>query len=413
MCGRFAQGVDLTDLPQQLGHVGDPTNQANTSENGSGATGATNDIRVDVGDHQWHLDTTAASKWHPSFNIAPTNSALILYADPNHKQSKDHYKIEMSSFGLVPFYLTPPADQSPEEQRKSFRKQQSRTFNCRSDTLTSKHSRVWNSAKNHHRCVIPAQGYFEWTTIKEEKVPHFVHYSHAPFIFLVGLYAHNAHFGDDMPQSTFTICTGPATSDDDNDISWLHRRKPILVEPGSEAWYKWLDPEVALADIEELVLNTKSNPAYKDIEIYRVGSAVGNTRSEGAKLIKPMEQGSISDFFTPKPEPEIGEQVKAEKGSGDANDAKYSSEKSRIKTEDKSDGDAADKTKVKRESADTKSSVKKEDNDDTSAQQQSSTSTPSRKRKQPSFDIANMVTTSPRQPRSPRQSSRRTRQKRQ
>lgn len=433
MCGRFAQGVSLDQLPQQLGHVATDTNSDNgaAAENHATTDAATDDIRVDVGDHQWHLNTADAHQWHPLYNIAPTNNALILYSDPEAKKP-DHYRLELSSFGLVPFYLKPAADQSADEQRKAFRRQQLRTFNCRSDTLTLKHLRVWNSVKNHHRCVIPAQGYFEWTTIKEEKVPHFVHYAHAPFIFLVGLYSHNVHYADDIPRLTFTICTGPAASDDNHDILWLHSRKPILIAPGLEAWYKWLNPELNLTDVQDVVLNTKDNAAYKNLEIYRVSSAVGNVRQDGAKLIKPVEQGSISDFFTSDPDAETGGKVKSESGSNDANDAKYSSDDApEVKDEDEtsrhddSERLTEEETKPNRQSnqKNAKKSrplVKTEDDDDYREQlalaSDSSGGLQSqyqlRKRKQPSLDIANMVTTSPREPRSPQKRTRRTRRKR-
>lgn len=45
----------------------------------------------------------------------------------------------------------------------------------------------------------------------------------------------------DQYLSTFTIITAPAAKGDEFDLSWLHTRKPMLIKPGSQEWFEWLN----------------------------------------------------------------------------------------------------------------------------------------------------------------------------
>lgn len=276
-------------------------------------TSSNNVYHSTVGGHTIDIDVNNAVNFRPSYNIAPTNSTVIIYmvktTDVDYK-----YVFESLKFGLVPFW-SKPSTSVPEEENawsilgKEIGTQESKYFNCRKETLQQS-SKIWNSCKKT-RCVVPIQGYFEWKKQNNEKIPHFVHDSKAPLMYLAGMYSHNYHYkqianinGEYL--STFTIVTGPAVKTDSKDISWLHSRKPIILKPGSKAWFDWLEPNDKWLDkLLDTSLNTKTNQGFTYIDAYPVSKDVGQTKNNGEYLLKRetkvKPQKSITLFFQSSP----------------------------------------------------------------------------------------------------------------
>ncbi|RLV94379.1 putative peptidase [Spathaspora sp. JA1] len=150
-----------------------------------------------------------------------------------------------------------------------------------------------------HRCVIPIQGYFEWLKSRNAKVPYYVHSTSSDLIYLAGFYSHNYNYPGDDYISSFTIITAPALKTDTNDISWLHDRKPVFLQPGSKEWKDWLDPNKPWDDsMIETCLESAANKAYVHIEGYPVSDKVGVPSNKGEDVTKRVNsQASISSFF--------------------------------------------------------------------------------------------------------------------
>lgn len=182
---------------------------------------------------------------------------------------------------------------------------QAKYFNCRKETISQART-MWATARKT-RCVVPAQGYFEWKKDKSEKTPYFVHLASSPLIYFAGLYSHNHNYDehDIVPKdlgyfSSFAILTGPGTGKGSNDLSWLHSRKPIVLQPNSKEWFEWLDPERQFDEsLVETALNTDTNPAYDSIATYIVSKSIGNPTNEGEDAIREVKktQKSIGLFF--------------------------------------------------------------------------------------------------------------------
>jgi putative SOS response-associated peptidase YedK len=282
--------------------------------------------QAQVGDETIQIDVNKARQFQPSYNIAPTNTTVIIYM--NQSDEVDYnYVMECLKFGMVPFWSKPSRElKDSEDGWTAYRKEigaiESKYFNCRKETI-AKGSGVWNSSKRF-RCVIPIQGYYEWHKEhnKNEKIPYFIHSKNLKLVYFAGMYSHNTNFKaianiNDQYLSSFTIVTGPATKSDSKDISWLHPRKPILLEPGSREWFDWLNPDQKwLDDLLDTSLNTETNKAFDNIDVYPVSKDVGPTKNNGEYLMKPIAktQSSITLFFMPKkPKRDEEEQVKAEK----------------------------------------------------------------------------------------------------
>ncbi|KAI5962006.1 hypothetical protein KGF57_001546 [Candida theae] len=317
MCGRFAQGISLDGIPDEFfetvldeenNEINEPTEGVYETEAG-GEGDRTEKIQ---------LDLSRASQWTPSCNIAPTNTALMVYMAEPSSDIAQSYIVEPSKFGLVPTWAK-PCDPTPvnkgkqnegEKYSRELGKHESKYFNCRRESL-AEHRAVWSSCKKH-RCVIPIQGYFEWLKTKNEKIPYFIHSKTAPLIFLAGFYSHNYNYKDNFNVngeylSSFTVITAPAEKSDKYDLSWLHSRKTLVIEPGSKEWFSWLDPNRDWDDslIPE-VLNSNTNEAYAGIEGYRVSNDVGNPSNKSESILRKVanvKARSVSDFFKPKKEP--------------------------------------------------------------------------------------------------------------
>src|SRR5690606_31039466 len=93
----------------------------------------------------------------PSWNVAPTTRAAIITAD---RETQSTRVAEVAAWGLVPSWAKDPSVGS-------------RMFNARSETVAEKPS--FRSAFAKRRCLVPANGYYEWTTGPDGKTPHFIH----------------------------------------------------------------------------------------------------------------------------------------------------------------------------------------------------------------------------------------------
>lgn len=236
-----------------------------------------------------------------SYNIPPTRPSVIIYqaANSNASEVDFTYVIESLTFGLVPSWAK-PTDPEPVQRdgkpgppySKELQRYEGRQFNCRKESMGKGNALpTWNSHKRRTRCVVPILGYYEWLKQKNDKIPHFVHSKNTSIIYLAGLYSHNKNYkmndGDEY-FSSFSIVTGPASKENDiKDMSWLHSRKPIILNPGSKEWFDWLDPEKDWDDsILDTILDTQKTTAFNDIEGYVVGKSIGKTVSEGKELIE-------------------------------------------------------------------------------------------------------------------------------
>lgn len=197
--------------------------------------------------------------------------------------------LRMLRWGLVPIW-------SKDESRAYS------LINARSETLASKPS--FRDAFRSRRCVIPANGFYEWEPGRSApRQPWYVRpvderhgagspkpatpggaepaEQPGPWMAMAGLYEHwRTPAGAWL--STYTIVTVPAGPD----IERLHHRMPALLSP--EGMRVWLDPEEQAADRLEAVL--RPSPAGS-LRAVAVSQEVNNAKHQGAHLIRPVEEG--------------------------------------------------------------------------------------------------------------------------
>jgi putative SOS response-associated peptidase YedK len=190
----------------------------------------------------------------PRYNIAPTQD--VLFAVDRDGQRK----LVEGRWWLVPFW----AKEMPKFAM----------FNARSEDAHTKPS--FRDAFKSKRCLIPADGYFEWTKGEDGgKDPHYILLSdHEPFAF-AGLWAHNIK----LDITSCTILTASAAKE----IRHIHDRMPIILENSS--FDDWLSAETSVDDARELLTENRGH----ELVSYRVSRAVNGSKTEGAELIDPID----------------------------------------------------------------------------------------------------------------------------
>jgi putative SOS response-associated peptidase YedK len=191
------------------------------------------------------------------YNIAPTQPVpLVRRTD----QLKPQWTV--ARWGLIPSWAKDA-------------KIGNRLINARGETVADKPS--FRSAFRKRRCLIPADGFYEWKKRDGGKQPHFIHLADdEPFAF-AGLWEQWTNPEDGELIESCTIVTTEA-----NELMrTLHDRMPVILPPAE--YERWLDP--AYQDVNGLKALLRPFPS-EEMTAYPVSAYVNNPRHEGAKCVE-------------------------------------------------------------------------------------------------------------------------------
>lgn len=151
-------------------------------------------------------------------------------------------------------------------------------INARAETLATKPS--FREPFRHQRCIIPVDGFYEWTTEPAQKTrqPWFIHQTgHEPLAF-AGLWeTWTGPHGKRI--ASCTIITANAGKK----MARLHHRQPVFLP--KNMWGPWLDPENT--DVEELQAFLSPDTGI-DVAFHPVSTEVNNAQNSGPHLITPV-----------------------------------------------------------------------------------------------------------------------------
>lgn len=210
-----------------------------------------------------HFDLRECAEWQARYNIAPQSDVLVIRQRPEVGRVG-----QMVRWGLIPRWAK---DASIGLKLN----------NARAETVAEKPS--FRTSFERHRCLIPANGFYEWQAVDEDgrtrKQPWYMRpRAEGEFFAMAGLLAAwKSPEGQDIV-STCVITTGP------NEVmAPIHDRMPVLLAP--EQFDAWLDP--AWRDVE--ALQRWLLPASAAMMMAMpVSVRVSNARNEGAELIEPV-----------------------------------------------------------------------------------------------------------------------------
>jgi len=191
----------------------------------------------------------------PGYNIAPGQDIIIL----NNQGEK---QLVTSRWGFIPYWAKDPVSGC-------------RMINARAETVAEKPA--FMAAFLDHRCLVIADGFFEWQKDEKGKMPYYIHLiSGRPFGF-AGLYSTLT-----SPQGE-SICTCTIITTDANELlSPVHNRMPVIIPKNKEDL--WLDPGMQDQNILRGLL--RPYPA-KEMEMYPVSPKVNSPKFNSPDALKP------------------------------------------------------------------------------------------------------------------------------
>lgn len=190
----------------------------------------------------------------PRYNVAPTDPVLAIRLDREGERQPGILR-----WGLIPHYAEPDAFDRL-------------LINARAETVAE--APAFRDAFRTHRCLIVADGFFEWRETETGKKPVWItRPSHEPFAF-AGLWA-AAKRGD----STVLHSCAIVTCRPGDVVAPIHDRMPVILEREAEA--TWLDPSAGEGQLLELLLPTD------ELTVTEVSDAVNDVRQDGPALIEP------------------------------------------------------------------------------------------------------------------------------
>ena len=189
----------------------------------------------------------------PRYNIAPTQFIATVRRD-----EQNDPELAMLRWGLVPFWAKDPSIGN-------------RMINARAETVAEKPS--FRNAYKKRRCLILADGFYEWRKEGDVKTPYFISLADgSPFAF-AGLWENWTDKESNESLQTAAIITTSAS----DFLAQLHPRMPVVLRPDNAT--RWLD-----GDTELLGAATENSPAFR---AWPVARTVNNARNESADLIEP------------------------------------------------------------------------------------------------------------------------------
>ena len=171
-------------------------------------------------------------------------------------------------------------------------------INARSETAGSKPA--FRRALNARRCLIPADGWYEWQRSSRgggaaTKQPYYTHYIDGSSLARAGLWEYWKPKDDpdnEYPDGlvTATVLTAEAVGP----LAQVHDRMPLVL-PRS-AWDAWLDPDIGSADERVTGLLVPPSPELvAELEIRPVAPAVNNVRNNGPELLEPLPPDQVPE----------------------------------------------------------------------------------------------------------------------
>ncbi len=196
-----------------------------------------------------------------TWNAAPTNRLPVIV---EHREGER--EAELMQWGLIPRWA------------KKGDKKGLAPINARAETINEKP--MFRHLVKRNRCLVPANGFYEWKNLGDHKQPYYITVPDDPLFAFAGLY--ESYVDDDGEEtSTYTIIT----TEPNELMATLHNRMPVILHKQDEE--EWLDPEVTdPLQVERLLVPYPSD----EMEAYPVSRKVGNTRNNGPDLIEPIEE---------------------------------------------------------------------------------------------------------------------------
>jgi len=203
------------------------------------------------------LDTLNTIELPESYNVAPSMPVLAARTD-----REGNRELAALRWGLIPYWAKDPAVAY-------------RTINARAETVDSKPA--FREPFKHRRCLIPADGFYEWQKTDSGKQPYYIALESGEPMFFAGLWDRWRHGEEPIESCTIITCAA-------NDaLQTLHDRMPVQIEPADFAC--WLDPDASSDDLKSLLTVRDYATA-----VWPVSRTVNKPANDTAENIQPLDR---------------------------------------------------------------------------------------------------------------------------
>jgi putative SOS response-associated peptidase YedK len=221
------------------------------------------------------LDEVIGDDLRPSWNIAPTDEVRGIVQRKSRTEDESVAaqvkQLRTLRWGLVPSW-------------SKSRIGAAKLINARQETVTVKPA--FKNAAGRRRCLLPADGYYEWQKTADGKIPHFLHAPGDGTLAFAGLYElwPDPALPDDDPAKWLWTCT-VITRQAADTLGEIHDRCPVIVPP--DMCDAWLDCSSGSPELARRLLDEMPEPL---LEPRVVSAAVNSVRNDGPDLVKPADR---------------------------------------------------------------------------------------------------------------------------
>ncbi len=207
------------------------------------------------------VDEVATDRLEPNWNVAPTDPVYVV------AEREGVRALGSMPWGLVPHWA---------KDTRSIH------INARAETVST--SAAFKESFSRRRCLIPADGFYEWEPKDEGRTPHWMYRADGHPMVFAGIWASRLDPETDTWQRTCSIITTEA----EGVITSIHDRMPVSLVPG--VWDAWLDRDLRDAEVVAGLLQPID---AEEIMEHPVSSRVNSVRNNGPELQEQAEPETL------------------------------------------------------------------------------------------------------------------------
>ena len=216
------------------------------------------------------IEELALDEWEnpenysPSYNISPGQKSPVVIMEGQRTA-------KLMKWGLAPSWS--------EDESIGYK-----MINARSETLTEKPA--YQGLISKHRCVVIADGYYEWKRVGKRKIPHYIYSPNRGLLPLAGLWSSRTGPGGDT-ENTYTVITTEARTT----VRTVHHRMPVILD--KDSFPLWLDVNnISVTDALPMLL-----PYTVNLSIKEVSTMVNSPSHNSPDCLKQVNNRQTLDLF--------------------------------------------------------------------------------------------------------------------
>jgi putative SOS response-associated peptidase YedK len=207
-----------------------------------------------------YFDTVSDDDWTPRYNIAPTQPVPVI----RQNATEPRRELSLLRWGLIPSWAKDPSVAV-------------HMINARSETAATKPA--FRDPLTHRRCLIPADGFYEWQRRSKAKQPYCFELNDGELFAFAGLWDRWKEPSGQWLKSCSILTTTPNAL-----TSAVHDRMPVILDPHN--YDPWLDPGMTNVEAVSEMLKPFD---YRLMRCYPVSTRINYVANDDAECSVPVE----------------------------------------------------------------------------------------------------------------------------